>query len=185
MGNRLTVVPFSRGCKGRWQFPHQPRMKGPEPGSLWWWGQGICRQRCSPSVPADEMCGGTECWSHRLTRGAHHSPGGTDILGRILAQGHSDTRVKAPATKPWAAKGQIPLGKSYWRCKFQCFIPSPSLSTSSCSPSRLLLAQVEAPTAPLRHIPLHVRPASSKAGPGHLRVPQTRCHPTLHPSGAV
>lgn len=57
MANRLTIVPFSRGSKGRWQDPQQPGMKGPEPGSLSSWRQGICRQRCSPCVPADEMCG--------------------------------------------------------------------------------------------------------------------------------
>lgn len=128
-------------------------MKGPEVGSLRSRRQGLCRQSCSPSIPADEMCGGAVCWGHRLTRGVYHSPGGMDILGRILAQGHLDTRVKAPATKPWAAKGQIPLEESYWSCKFWRFIPSPSLSTSSYSPSRQLIPQVEVPTAPFRHIP--------------------------------
>lgn len=106
MGNRFIVVHFSRGTKGRWQFSHQPGTKGPEPGSL----RSCCRQRCSPSVPADEMCGGTGYWGSRLTWGVSHSPGGMEILGRILAQKHSDTRVKAPATKPWAARD-----KSHWR----------------------------------------------------------------------
>ena len=136
MGNRHRWEPSSRDSRGGWQSLHRLGMKGPEPGPLWPWGQGVCRQRCSPTIPADEIHGGTRRW------GSQTDPGmlvaaleAWTYWGGFWHRDPQTLWVKAPATKPWAAKGQlsthpwsqltsqIPLEGSHWRCKFWCFSP--------------------------------------------------------------
>lgn len=164
--------------------PQQPGVKGPEPASLRSCRQGICRQGGSPSIPEGEMCGCTGHWGHRLIWGVYHSPGDRDILGRVLAQGHSDTRVKAAATKPGQQRDKShcrnPTGAVGSGASSLLHLSQPLLAahTGNCSFRQKL------PQHLLGTFPYIFRPASPK----EVQVIsgcQTCCHQTLHPSGTV
>lgn len=105
-------VPLGAFLKGQPRWTAVPAPAQDEPGALWPWGQGVRRQRCSPTSPADGVLGGTRHWGSQADPGV--------LVTALEAWTYwggfwlRDTQApwKAPATKPWAATGQ--LGAHRW-----------------------------------------------------------------------